>query len=151
MPARPKTTPSTTVDTEGSAPCEVVMVPTPRMKSAVSLLDALARKFTVGIWVEIASMEFRLPACSCSPLSTETAMGTDCSDCSRLVAVTTTSSRRSTPASCCAWAMIGSMAPQAMATAPAMVLLRLDMSGSPFVVHIQRPLMEPVRDDRCGR
>ena len=42
-PGRPVTTPSSTIDTVGSTPGEVEMVPTPRMNKAESLFEALAR------------------------------------------------------------------------------------------------------------
>ena len=88
MPGRGKTTPSTTVDTVGSTPGDVEIVPTPRMNSAVSLFEALARKFSVGTCDVMVVMLFRLSCSNLSPLMTVMATGTDCSGSVRFVAVT---------------------------------------------------------------
>lgn len=89
-PGRLYTTPSITVETEGSTPGEVVTVPIPRTNKEVSLLEAPARKLTLGTCVTNVSSEFRCCLSSSFPLMTETATGTFWSDSSRRVAVTTT-------------------------------------------------------------
>ena len=86
-PGRAVTTPSSTIDTVGSTPGEVLIVPTPRMNSELSLFEALVRKFTVGVCCVITDRLLRLPSSSVPPESTDTAMGVLCSGCSRLVAV----------------------------------------------------------------
>ena len=89
-PGRAVTTPSSTVDTVGSTPGEVLIVPTPRMNSAESLFDALVRKFTVGSCCVMVERLFRLASSSEAPVITDTASGVLCSGCSRLVAVMVT-------------------------------------------------------------
>jgi hypothetical protein len=84
------TTPSSTIDTVGSTPGEVEIVPTPRMNSEESLFDALVRKFTVGMDCTMVDMLFRLASSSWAPVTTDTAIGVLCSGCTRLVAVTVT-------------------------------------------------------------
>ena len=86
-PGRDVTTPSNTVDTVGSTPGEVEMVPTPRMNSAVSLLEALVRKFTVGVCAVTAPKVLTLASSSAVPLITEMAIGVLCNGWGRLVAV----------------------------------------------------------------
>ena len=76
-----------TIDTVGSTPGEVLMVPTPRMNSELSLFDALVRKFTVGTTAVMVAMLLRLASSSPPPVSTDTAIGVLCRGCSRLVAV----------------------------------------------------------------
>ena len=97
------------MDTVGSTPGEVEIVPTPRTNSEVSLFDALVRKFTLGTWLAIAPRVLRLACSSAWPSSTETATGTFCSGSARRVAVTVTSwtvFSSALGAACWAWALI---------------------------------------------
>ena len=90
-PGRVSTTPSSTVETEGSTPGEVVIVPTPRMKIVRSLFDAPVRKLTEGIAAVIAWTLLSWRSASEAPLSAVIAIGTCWSDSLRKRAVTTTS------------------------------------------------------------
>jgi hypothetical protein len=89
-PGRAYTTPSTTVETVGSTPGDVEMVPMPRTKIVESLLPPCWRNVALGISCTTVSMAVRLLRSSCSPSTTDTAMGTDCSEAERRVAVTVT-------------------------------------------------------------
>ena len=107
-PARAMTTPSTTVETDGSTPGEVEMVPAPRMKMVRSLFDALVRKSTDGTDVEMSAMSFRFWLTACAACTTEMPIGTDCSRSSRWRAVTVSS---------CTVALSAVVAPASLASA----------------------------------
>ena len=92
-PGLARTTPSMMVDTVGSTPGDVEMVPIPRIKILVSLFPPCCLKSTLGNSAAIVSMLLRLDCNSSSPLNTETAMGTERTDASRRVAVTVTDGR----------------------------------------------------------
>ena len=60
------------------------------MKSALSLFEALVRKFTVGVCAVMVARLLRFSSSSAPPPSTLMAMGVLCSGCGRLVAVMVT-------------------------------------------------------------
>src|SRR3990167_956124 len=77
-----------TVDTEGSTPEEKLIVPTPRIDSAESLLVLPLRKVRVGTRWNNCSAELTFDRSSWSPETTEIATGTSCKFCARFCAVT---------------------------------------------------------------
>ncbi len=90
-PDRANTTPSTTVDTEGSPAIEKVVVPTPRRNSDWLSVVPDFWKLSAGTSVTAPSRPGRLSAASAWPLTTETAIGTSCNRSLRFCAVTTIS------------------------------------------------------------
>ena len=98
-PARSSTTSSSTVDTDGSTPGDVEIVPMPRMKMVRSLLDELVRKSALGTWARMSCTLLRLSRLSCAALSTVMATGTFCNGSDRRRAVTTMFSNPCPPAS----------------------------------------------------
>ena len=71
-----RTTPSSTVETDGSTPGEVVIVPTPRMKMVRSLFDAPLRNSTDGTDRLIASILLSWRLARDSPPTAVIAIGT---------------------------------------------------------------------------
>ena len=91
-PARLKTTPSSTVETEGSPAIEKVAVPTPRRNSDWLSVVPDFRKLSDGTRYCAPSRLTRPCCASASPLITETASGTSCNRSLRFCAVTMISS-----------------------------------------------------------
>jgi hypothetical protein len=87
-PERDRTTPSSTVETDGSAAMEKLIVPTPRKNSDWFSEVPDLRKFSVGTRYWADSMLIPPWASMASPPTTEMAMGTSWRRSSRFWAVT---------------------------------------------------------------
>lgn len=71
------------MDTDGSTPGEVVMVPMPRIKISRFLFDAPVRKSTVGTSALMSWRLLRSCAAACAAVTTVSATGPSCSGSSR--------------------------------------------------------------------
>ena len=88
---RPMTTPSTTVETDGSTPSEKLSVPMPRIDNPCPRVLALLVKLIEGETCESCSRPLIRLSASTVDESTATETGTFCRLCSRFCAVTTIS------------------------------------------------------------